>query len=57
MPSSISIQMDRRRQRALKEIAGVANKGNNYSFSFFEVSSLSGQIYHLEFRSLSRDAQ
>jgi superfamily II DNA or RNA helicase len=53
MPSSISVQIDRRRQRALKEITRIANKGNHSVFSVFEVSSLSGQIYSVNIRSLS----
>jgi hypothetical protein len=53
MPSSINIQIDRRQQRALKEITRIANKGNHSVFSLFEVSSLSGQIYSVKIRSLS----
>jgi hypothetical protein len=53
MPSSISVQIDRRRQRALKEITRIANKGNHSVFSVFEVFSLSGRIYHVQIRSLS----
>ena len=53
MSSSISIQIDRRRQRAVKEITRIANKGNHSIFSLFEVSSSSGQIYSVKIRSLS----
>ena len=53
MPSSVSIQIDRRRQRAFKEITRIANKGNHSVFSLFDVSSLSGQTYCVNIRSLS----
>ena len=53
MPSTISVQIDRRRQRALKEITRIANKGTHSVFSVFEVSSLSGRTYHVQVRSLS----
>jgi len=53
MPSDISIQIERRRQRAREEIKKITNKGNHAIFSPFEVSSLSGQTYRVHIRSLS----
>ncbi len=53
MSSSISIQIERRRQRGLKEITRIVNKGNDSIFSLFDVSSLSGQTYRVQIRSLS----
>src|SRR3990172_2911683 len=47
------VQIERRRQRALEEIAKVRNKGNHPVFSLFEVTSTSGRTYHVEIRSLS----
>ena len=53
MPSDISIQIERRRQRAREEITKITNRGNHAIFSPFEVSSLSGQTYRVHIRSLS----
>src|SRR5512136_2191298 len=53
MSSSISIQIDRRRQRALKEIRRISNRGSHPIFSSFDVSSLSGQMYGVKIRSLA----
>jgi hypothetical protein len=53
LTSSISIQIERRRQRALKEITKIVNRGNHSIFSLFDVSSLSGQTYRVQIRSLS----
>ena len=47
------VQIERRRQRALEEIAKVRNKGNHPVFSLFEVTSTSGRAYHVEIRSLA----
>ncbi len=53
MPSDINIQIDRRRRRALDQIAKVINRGNHPILSLFEVSSLSGLTYRVQIRSLS----
>jgi SNF2 family DNA or RNA helicase len=53
MPSSISIQIERRRERALKEITKILNKGDHSILSLFDVSSFSGQTYRVQIRSLS----
>ncbi|HET7087955.1 MAG TPA: SNF2-related protein, partial [Anaerolineae bacterium] len=53
MPTDIQKQIERRRQRALEEIAKVRNKGNHPVFSLFEVTSTSGRAYHVEIRSLA----
>jgi superfamily II DNA or RNA helicase len=53
MPSNFNVQIDRRRQRALKEITRITNKGNHPVFSLFDVSSLSGQSYSVRIRSFS----
>src|SRR3990172_5273935 len=47
------VQIERRRQRALEEIAKVRNKGNHPVFSLFEVTSTSGRTYRVEIRSLT----
>ncbi|MBW1982725.1 MAG: DEAD/DEAH box helicase [Deltaproteobacteria bacterium] len=53
MPSDIHIQIERRRQRGLKEITRIVNKGHHPIFSLFEVSSVSEQTYRVQLRSLA----
>lgn len=52
MPTEISVQIERRRQRAREEITKITNKGSHPLFSHFEVSSVSGRSYRVEIRSL-----
>ena len=52
MPTDINVQIERRRKRALQDIAKIANKGNHPLFSLFEVTSTSGRTYRVEMRSL-----
>lgn len=53
MPSDIHVQIERRRQRGLKEITRIVNKGHHPIFSLFEVSSVSEQPYRVQVRSLA----
>ncbi len=46
-------QLERRRQRALEEIARVTHLGGHPIFSSFEVSSVSGRRYRVQIRSLA----
>ncbi len=52
MPTDIREQIKRRQQRALEEITRVVNKGHHPLFSLFEVTSISGRVYHVDIRSL-----
>ena len=52
MPTDISVQIERRRQRAREEITKIANKGSHPLFSQFDVTSVSGRSYRVEIRSL-----
>ncbi|MBI3015769.1 MAG: hypothetical protein HYY65_12095, partial [Candidatus Tectomicrobia bacterium] len=45
-------QLQRRRQRALVEITRVTHRGGHPVFSSFDVTSISGQRYRVEIRSL-----
>lgn len=46
-------QIERRRQRAVEEIAKVVNRGDHPFFSTFEVASRSGRTYRVQIRSLT----
>lgn len=46
-------QIERRRQRATEDIAAIANRGQHAVYSAFEVTSLSGQTYRVQIRSLT----
>ena len=52
MPTDISVQIERRRQRAREEITQITNKGSHPLFSQFEVASVSGRSYRVEIRSI-----
>ena len=52
MSTDITIQIERRRQRAREEITKISNKGSHPLFSQFEVASVSGRSYRVEIRSL-----
>ena len=52
MQIDTSVQIERRRQRALGEITRVLNRGSHPIFSIFEVSSVSGRVYKVQIRSL-----
>jgi superfamily II DNA or RNA helicase len=52
VPTDISVQIERRRQRAREEITKITNKGSHPLFSQFEVTSVSGHSYRVEIRSL-----
>lgn len=48
------VQIERRQQRALEEIAKVVNRGRHPVFSTFEVTSTSGRTYQVQIRSIGQ---
>jgi SNF2 family DNA or RNA helicase len=49
----IQTQIERRRQRAQKDIARIVNRGSHVAFSDFDVTSTSGRTYRVQIRSLT----
>jgi superfamily II DNA or RNA helicase len=46
-------QIERRRKRATEDIAAIENRGQHAVYSVFDVTSLSGQTYRVQIRSLT----
>jgi superfamily II DNA or RNA helicase len=51
--SGVEEQIDRRRKRALEDIAAIENRGRHAVYSNFEVTSQSEQTYRVQIRSLT----